>query len=81
VLFPNQRSRVDLYRPGTTDQNGRFSLANIPPGSYKVFSWEAGDTNAIYDPEFLKQYEQQGKTVLVTESSNQNVEVRMIPAE
>jgi len=80
VMLPNQHSRLDLYRPGTTDQNGRFSLPNVPPGSYKVFSWEAVDTSLIYDPEFLKQYEQQGKTVLVTESSNQNVEVKMIPA-
>jgi hypothetical protein len=81
ILLPNQRNRIDLFRPATTDQNGRFALPNVPPGSYRLFSWEAADTSVINDPEFLKQYEQQGKTVLVTEFSNQNVEVKMIPAQ
>ncbi|HZI86566.1 MAG TPA: hypothetical protein VFD48_07010, partial [Pyrinomonadaceae bacterium] len=41
---------------------------------------QAADTSGILDPEFFKQYEH-GRTVLVTESSNQNVEVKMIPAQ
>jgi hypothetical protein len=80
LLVPAQRTRTDLFRPGLTDQNGRFSLANVPPGEYKVFSWEAIDNGAQFDPDFLKQYEQQGKAVQVTEGSSPNVDVKVIPA-
>ena len=33
------------------------------------------------DQELLKKYEQQGTSVLVTESSNQQVDVKLIPAQ
>jgi 5-hydroxyisourate hydrolase-like protein (transthyretin family) len=80
VLIPAQRNRTDLFRPSLTDQNGRFTVANVPPGEYKLFSWEALDANTYFDPEVLKQFEQQGKSIQVTESSNQSVDVKLIPA-
>ncbi len=79
VLIPGQRNRTDLYRSSATDQNGHFSLTGIAPGDYKLFSWESIDNGAQFDPDFLSQYEQQGKTVRVAESSPQNVEVKLIP--
>ncbi len=81
VLVPAQRTRTDLFRTSITDEGGRFTMPNIPPGDYKLFSWEAIDNGTYFDPDVLKQYEQQGKAVQVTENSNPNVDVKLIPAQ
>jgi len=72
---------MDLTRMASTDQNGHFSLSNVTPGQYRLFSWEAIDRGSYDDQELLKKYEQQGTSVLVTESSNQQVDVKLIPAQ
>lgn len=79
VLIPAQRDRGDLYRTTQTDQNGRFSITRLTPGEYKLFSWEAIDSGAHYDPEYLKQYEQQGRAIIIADGSNNHVDVRLIP--
>jgi protocatechuate 3,4-dioxygenase beta subunit len=80
VLIPAQRERLDLFRNTHTDQNGRFTLTDLIPGEYKVFSWDAVDTNAYMAPGFLEPYEQLGNAVSVRESSSSNVDVKLIPA-
>jgi 5-hydroxyisourate hydrolase-like protein (transthyretin family) len=80
VLVPAQRDRRDLYRTVVADQNGRFSMSNVPPGNYKFFSWEAIDTGAYFDPDFLKQFEPLGTPVSIGESSSETVDVRYLPA-
>ena len=81
VLISSQRYRMDLTRTASTDLNGHFSLTNVTPGQYRLFSWEAIDRGSYDDQELLKKYEQQGTSVLVTESSNQQVDVKLIPAQ
>lgn len=82
VLIPDwPRNRLDLYKTATTDQNGAFTFRGVPPGDYKVFSWEALESYAFYDPAVLQQFEPKGKPVRVSESSKESVEVRIIPAE
>jgi hypothetical protein len=56
-------------------------MANLAQGDYKVFSWEAADNNTYFDPNFLEQYEQLGKTISVTGTSNSSVDVKLIPAQ
>jgi hypothetical protein len=80
VFVPAQRDSIELFRNADTDSSGKFSLTNVVPGEYKVFSWEAIDTNAYLDPDFLKQYEQLGKTVVVTENFSSSVDLKLIPA-
>lgn len=80
VFIPAQRGRADLFRSTYTDQTGKFTMTNLAPGDYEVLSWEAMDTNAYRDPDFLKQYERLGKAISVTEFSNSSVEVKLIPA-
>ena len=80
VLVPDRaRDRTDLYRVAATDQNGRFTISGVPPGDYKVFSWEALEQYAWFDPDVLARAEGSGRAVHVTESS-ETVEVRLIPA-
>jgi 5-hydroxyisourate hydrolase-like protein (transthyretin family) len=80
VLIPAQRSRTDLYKMAVTDQNGRFTITEITPGEYKLFSWEAIEQNGFFDPDFVKRYEGQGRSVRIVESSSESIEAKVIPA-
>ncbi len=80
VLIPAQKNRTDLYKMAVTDQNGRFTITDITPGEYKLFSWEAIEQNGFYDLDFVKPYEGQGRTVRIAESSAEVMEAKIIPA-
>ena len=82
AIVPADRERLDLYRRTDADQDGNFMFnINLPPGKYKVFSWEDVDSNAVRDADFLKQYEQFGKEILAREGSNPSIDVIVIPAQ
>ena len=82
ILIPDQdRGRIELVKTVVTDQNGHFNFRGVSPGNYKIFAWEGLEANAFYDPEVMRQYEQQGKAVRVTEGAKITSEVRMIPAK
>jgi len=76
---PLLRRRWDLYRSATTDYAGKFRLRNIPPGTYKVFSWEYVETDAWQDAQFLQPYETAGKLFTVREGSTQESQVKVTP--
>jgi hypothetical protein len=81
VLVPErQRDRRDLYKPTVTDVNGRFTMTGIPPGDYRIFSWEDIEPFAYTDPDVLRQYEGRATTVRVSENSKLTPEVKIIPA-
>ena len=80
VALPMERGRITDYRTTSTDQNGRYTLGNLTPGDYQLFSWESIQDDAFYDPGFMKEYEQHGKAVHVANASSQAVDVRAIPA-
>ena len=65
ALVPDKRSRFERFHNTTSDQNGRFEFAVVPPGDYKVFAWAEVELQAWTDPEFLKDYEKQGERVTV----------------
>jgi hypothetical protein len=82
VLIPDRaRFRWDIFRTSMTDQNGRFTFSAIPPGDYKVYSWESMEEYAWFDPQILGQYETRGRSVHVTEASNETIDIRIIAAE
>jgi len=79
VLVPDDRRRLDLYTTSITDKSGRFIIAGIPPGIYRVFSWESLAPYGYFNPDVLARDESFGLRVRVTESSSNTVEVRSIP--
>jgi hypothetical protein len=80
VPDPNHRSRSDLYHAQTTDQYGHFDFRGLPPGEYKLFSWEEVEDGAWQDPEFLKPVENKGEKIDLHESDQKTVNLTTIPA-
>jgi hypothetical protein len=82
VLVPDRaRQRVDLYRAVVTDSNGRFLMASLAPGDYKLLAWESIKEFAWFDPDVLARFESRGRNVHITESSNETIDLRVIPAD
>jgi hypothetical protein len=81
MLIPDDRERTRLFRQTTTDRDGHFVFRAVPPGGFKVFSWEESEQpNLYYDKEFLSKYETQGRPVQVQESSKSTIDLKIIPA-
>lgn len=82
ALVPDEarRSRQDLFRSASTDQYGHFTLRGIPPGAYKVLAWEAIDPGAYLDPDFIKAYEDLGKTLQLGAGDHATPELKVIPS-
>jgi hypothetical protein len=81
VLAPeaSHRRHSDLYKVVRTDTEGRFRMANIPPGNYVLFSWESVEPTAWMNPDFMRNYEQFGRPVVVGPDSQQNITLIAIP--
>jgi protocatechuate 3,4-dioxygenase beta subunit len=82
ILIPDRyRDRTERYRTANTDENGRFNFVGIPPGDYKVFSWDGLEPYGWFDPELMAQSETKGVSVRVTDSSSEMIDVKLITRE
>jgi hypothetical protein len=78
ALIPE--SAPQLIRIQNLDGDGRFEFANVPPGDYRVFAWEALEPHAYYDPEVLRSATPFSKSIHVSESSTETVTLTAKPA-
>jgi hypothetical protein len=80
VLVPElaHRTQDRLYKTLTTDQYGHFNLRGIPPGEYKLFSWEEVESGAWEDPEFLKPFEEKGEKIVLQEGDQKTLSLATI---
>jgi hypothetical protein len=82
VLIPARGiNRIDLYKTAVSDDNGRFTIRGITPGDYKIYAWEALEQFAWFDSDLLRQFEQKGKFMQITEGAKESAEVKIIPLE
>jgi protocatechuate 3,4-dioxygenase beta subunit len=83
VLVPetSKREHQQLYKFSTTDQYGKFSLAAIAPGQYKLFAWDNAEAGQWMDPEFIKIYENDGKVITVTENAQITADLEVLKNE
>lgn len=83
VLVPDAAHRTAhrLYKSGVTDQLGRFDIHGIPPGDYKLFSWEDVESGAWEDPEFLKSFEEKGQSISLDEAELKSVALTLIASK
>jgi protocatechuate 3,4-dioxygenase beta subunit len=70
LQFINLTARVE--------DSGKFTLANLPPGEYKVFAFEEVETATASDPEFLKKFEDRAGNVKIGEGESKSVTLKQI---
>jgi hypothetical protein len=85
ILVPSglRRNNLALYRRGLIENENRFTIFDVTPGSYKIFAWEGFYPSPISlaEPDFISRYEDRGTPVTVQEKSHiHNVRVNVIPA-
>lgn len=78
VPDPPAAERSDLYKATSCNADGRFRLTGVAPGAYKLYAWEAIESGAERDPEFLRGYEGQGVPVRIAEDAAESVQLRLI---
>ena len=77
LLAPDRRSRADLFRTTTTDQNGHYECAAITPGNYEMFAWEDVEPMAWQDPDFLEGYEKQGEKMALKPGTRAGLDLHL----
>lgn len=78
VLIPEHQMAglSDQDRTATTDQNGSYKLTGIRPGRYRVYAFEQMEPGAYEDEEWLKRYEADGKSVDVSGSGQETLDLK-----
>ena len=67
ALVPDGHRQVyALYYGATADGAGAFVMRGVAPGDYKIFAWESLPAGGYLNADFLKKYEDSGRTVTVT---------------
>ena len=79
VAVPEEKYRTISSRFGvsTSDQNGRFTIRGLAPGSYSVFAWQDIGSDLYYDADFLKSQESNATPLKVEEGSRQKMELKL----
>jgi len=85
VLAAPEEKRRHLqgwYKNGTTDQNGKFFIRGMRPGTYTMLALDGRDTYyGSRDPELIKKYEDKGVNVSLKENDRKAVEVKAIKVD
>ena len=69
---------IDSVR--TADENGMLSLKGLKPASYRFIAWEDVDPDQLWDPEYLRRFENEGKAVKLDASGHEAIQLKAIPA-
>jgi Carboxypeptidase regulatory-like domain len=70
--------RMDDSRFAFTDENGKFQIAKLAPGDYKMFAWDKVVVGAPQDPEFRKPYEKQGLEIRLESNGRKTADLTVI---
>jgi hypothetical protein len=76
ALVPDQsrRQRIDVYKYALSDEKGHVHFDGIVPGDYKLFAWDDVEAGAWMNPDFIKAYEDNGRSVHLLENEKQTVD-------
>ena len=83
TLIPDEKHRTVewLYKAANTDQNGHFTINGVRPGEYKIYAWEELEPGSYMDPDFMKPHESAGAAVSIKDSSNETLQLTVIPID
>jgi hypothetical protein len=73
-------ARTDMQKLAPSAAGTNYSLANVPPGNYKVFALETSDFGDVMNRDLMKLLDGNATAVTVTASGHQQVSVTAIPA-
>ena len=65
----------------TADENGILSLRGLKPGEYRLYAWEDVEPGAPQDPDFLKPFEAQSKSLKLDANGHEAVQLKAIVIE
>lgn len=71
---------ADEFRTATTDQNGKYQVQGLRPGSYHVYAFEHIDPGAYEDETWLNGFADLAQTVRLTEGGQENLDLKPIAA-
>jgi len=82
VLIPERKlaGLVEVSRTATTDQNGKYQILGLRPGSYRVYAFEHVEAGAYEDEEWLKAFADQAHSLRVSENGQETLDLKSIPA-
>ncbi len=76
---PARRQNVLLYRNVRSLITGEFTIANVPPGNYKLFAWETVPNTAFMNAAFIAKFESLGREISVAAGGTLSFELPVIP--
>jgi beta-lactamase regulating signal transducer with metallopeptidase domain len=82
VLAPpeNRRQNRVLFHQVVTDKSGRFTVHNVAPGGYRLFSWQrALPPSTWFNEGFMARYEANGRPVNVAQGATVAQQLTVIP--
>ncbi len=69
------------HRDSRSDEQGVFHFDGVAPGSYKLFAWDNIPSGAFLNADFLKQYEDLGRAIVVEGPISFAVPLKVIRVE
>ena len=82
VLIPETlRSDGSGMYFGNTNQNGAFSIKDVPPGNYRAYAFEHINMGQLENPDVLKQLESKGTDIEVKENDKKQIQLSIISAD
>jgi hypothetical protein len=58
-----------------------LSFKGLKPGDYLLLAWEDVETGAPYDPDFVKPFEAQAKSVKLDSAGHEALQLKAIPSQ
>jgi hypothetical protein len=81
LLVPEEanRNNSDLFRKTRSDIKGKFTLRGVAPGSYKLIAFEGFDPEELINyPDRLKEIEDRGESVTISEGRKYNPVLKLV---
>ena len=82
IVFPQDRDRWNLHPryhgSGRSDDEGRYKVTGLPPGSYYIVALDRLDPGAAQDPDFLEKVKASATSVSLVEAETRVVDLTLV---
>ena len=80
VIAPERKLAgvADALRTATTDQNGKYQIQGLRPGSYCVYAFEHIEPGAYEDEDWLKGFADQSQSLRLSEGGQETLDLKPI---